>query len=62
MPKGRERLFRMMDMDDNNEKYKVYSPAIRDESLFNGMNNILRRIEFNCGLAYGTLSNPEAVE
>lgn len=62
LPKGCERLFRMMDMDDNNEKYKVYSPAIRDESLFNGMNNILRRIEFNCGLAYGTLSNPETVD
>lgn len=62
LPKGRERLFRMMDMDDNNEKYKVYSPMIRDVSMFNGFNNILRRIEFNCGLAYGTLSNPENVD
>lgn len=62
LPEGRERLFRMMDMEDNNEKYKVYSPQIRDESLFNGMNQILRRIEFNCGLAYGTLSNPENVD
>lgn len=62
LPEGRERLFRMMDMDDNSEKYKVYSPAIRDESLFNGMNNILRRIEFNCGLAYGTLSDPNEVD
>ena len=51
-----------MDFEDNDEKYKVYSPAIRDESLFNGFNNILRRIEFNCGLAYGTLSNPENVD
>ncbi|RGC81719.1 phage capsid protein [Hungatella hathewayi] len=62
LPEGRERLFRIMDFEDNDEKYKVYSPAIRDESLFNGFNNILRRIEFNCGLAYGTLSNPENVD
>lgn len=66
LPKGKERLFRLMDFagidSDTKEKYKVYSPTIRDESLFNGFNNILRRIEFNCGLAYGTLSNPENVD
>lgn len=62
LPKGRERLFRLMDMDEDGEKYRVFSPNIRDESLFNGMNNILRRIEFNCGLAYGTLSDPDNVD
>lgn len=62
LPKGKERLFRMVDLDDNNEKYKVFSPAIRDGSLLNGMNAILRRIEFNTGLAYGTLSDPNDVE
>ena len=35
----------------------TFSPVIRDESLFNGLNELLRKVEFNCGLAYGTLSN-----
>ena len=61
-PKGKDRLFRMMDLDDNAEKYKVFAPTIRDESLINGFNAILRRIEFNVGLAYGTLSDPNTVD
>ena len=42
-------------LDDN--FYNVFSPQIRDNSLFNGLNKILRNIEFKCGLAYGTLSD-----
>ncbi|MFR0899757.1 MAG: phage portal protein [Anaerobutyricum sp.] len=61
-PKGKDRLFRMLDLDDNAEKYKVFAPAIRDENLINGFNAILRRIEFNVGLAYGTLSDPNTVD
>ena len=61
-PKGKDRLFRMMDLDDNAEKYKVFAPAIRDENLINGFNAILRRIEFNVGLAYRTLSDPNTVD
>ena len=61
-PKGKDRLFRMMDLDDNAEKYKVFAPAIRDENFINGFNAILRRIEFNVGLAYGTLSDPNTVD
>lgn len=61
-PKGKDRLFRMIDLDDNAEKYKVFAPTIRDESLINGFNTILRRIEFNVGLAYGTLSDPNTVD
>ena len=30
----------------------------RDASFFNGLNQQLRRIEFNSNLAYGTLSDP----
>lgn len=62
LPKGKERLFRMMDLDEDAEKYKVYAPPIRDENLINGFNAILRRIEFNVGLAYGTLSDPNTVD
>ena len=32
---------------------------MRDESFQSGLNKLLKRIEFNCGLAYGTLSDVE---
>ena len=37
----------------------MFSPEIRESSLFTGFNQILRRIEFSCGLAYGTLSDTQ---
>lgn len=40
----------------------MFNPAIRDTSLFNGLDKLLKRIEFNCNLAYGTLSDPQAVD
>lgn len=59
LPEGKERLFNSLDfgVGEFNKAIEVFSPAIRDSSLFNGLNQILRRIEFQCGLAYGTLSD-----
>ena len=62
LPQGKERLFRALDLDDSDSKYNVFSPQIRDGSLFNGLNRLFQRIEFACGLAYGTLSDPQTVE
>ena len=63
LPKGRERLYRTMYNDAIKGKaIDIFSPSIRDTSLFNGLNNILKRIEFNCGLAYGTISDPQNVD
>lgn len=65
MPKRDQRLFRGLNMDGSDNGaglYKVFSPTLRDESLFNGLNQLLRRIEFNCGLSYGTLSDPQNVD
>lgn len=42
--------------------FKDYSPEIRDENLWRGLNKTLQRIEFNVGLAYGTLSDPNIVD
>ena len=56
IPKGKERLYRSLELGEDN-KWNVFSPEIRDTSLFNGLNQLLRKIEFNCGLAYGTLSD-----
>ncbi len=60
VPEGKERLFRTLDADSKDKTfYESYSPDIRDESHSRGLNKQLRLIEFNCGLAYGTLSDPE---
>lgn len=63
LPKGRERLFRSYEFAGTNAAgfLKEYAPQIRDESLFNGLNELCRKIEFQCGLAYGTLSDPNDV-
>lgn len=63
MDKHNKRLYRAHDVDTiNGSMFDVFSPAIRDTSLFNGLNKILQRIEFNCGLAYGTISEPADIE
>lgn len=47
---------------DKTDFFKDYSPDIRDEAFWRGLNKILQRIEFNVGLAYGTLSDPAITE
>lgn len=61
LPEGKERLFMTFDFD-REQKVDTYSPDIRDSSFFNGLNKCLQRIEFLCGLAYGTISEPSMVE
>ena len=54
---GRDkRLFRTF--DGLEEKLKEYAPNIRDTSLFNGLDKMLKQAEFQCSLAYGTISDP----
>lgn len=50
-----KRLYRMINSE--NELFEDWTPEIRDEAIMNGLNEILRRLEFTCGLAYGTLSD-----
>lgn len=63
-PKLSERLFKPLNISGNGgaDFFKEFSPQIRDKSLLNGFNAILRRIEFDCGLAYGTLSDIDTVD
>lgn len=60
LPKGKERLFLKVDGEDG--FYEEYSPEIRSEPYFDGLNKLLQKIEFNCGLAYGTLSDVQTVD
>lgn len=64
LPERRKRLFRELDIDQgtSGDLYSVFSPEIRDSALFNGLDKLLKRIEFNCYLSYGTLSDPQAVD
>nr|DAM67741.1 MAG TPA: portal protein [Caudoviricetes sp.] len=59
LPRGKKRLFRNLGKDLDDGFYEVFSPTLRDESLINGLNQILRKIEFVCGLAFGTISETE---
>ncbi len=63
IPKRKKRLFRMLrdTKATNNNGYNVFSPEIRDNSLFNGLNEYLRQAENQCGLAYGTLSKMDEI-
>ncbi len=64
LPAGRERLYRSYNFEGstNGGFLKEYAPEIRDSSLFNGLNKMMREIEFQCGFAYGTLSDPNDTE
>lgn len=42
--------------------FQEFSPEFRDDPLYRGFQRILQRIEFNVGLSYGTLSDPQSVE
>lgn len=63
LPSLNNRLFRNVGMQNKDGNfYNVFSPTIRDESLFNGLDKLLKKIEFVCGLAYGTISDPANVD
>lgn len=58
MPHLKERLFRAVDIDKGDrDLYEPYAPQIRDASLFNGLNQILMRVEDLCGLSRGTIAD-----
>ena len=63
LPKLKDRLFRATGSNkDGKAFYEVFSPTIRESDLYKGFNDILKRIEFVCGLAYGTISDPKLIE
>lgn len=64
-PGGKSRLYRNVEYASGaTDKPLIdpFSPDIRDASYFHGYNQQLKRIEFDCGLAYGTLSDAQEVE
>lgn len=56
LPALQDRLFRRNLDLGSDDMYNVFSPALRDKSIINGLNNQLMRIEDACALSRGTLS------
>lgn len=58
-----KRLYRLLQTGGENEElYHDWSPTLREESILRGLNAILRKVEFRCGLAYGTLSEVQETD
>ena len=55
-PRFNRRLIKTLDFNKD-DAFNVFSPAIREQSQANGLNGLLRQIERQCGLAFGTLSD-----
>lgn len=65
LPERDKRLFRNTRFQGGattGDFYKPFSPAIRDQSLYNGLNKQLQQVELACGLSFGTLSDPQNVD
>lgn len=57
-----KRLFEFGPFAPSGEFFQFLNPQIRDEAIYRGFQSILRRIEFNTGLSYGDISDPQTVE
>jgi A118 family predicted phage portal protein len=44
---------------DDAQFFKDWSPEFREASILSGLDAILKKIEFTCGIAYGTISDPQ---
>jgi A118 family predicted phage portal protein len=44
------------------KEWQVWAPTIQDESIYRGLDNTLRKVEFACGLSYNTLSDANQKE
>ena len=60
-----KRLYRTLNSTSNiganGNLFDEWSPTLRGVEILNGLNAILKQIEFTCGLAAGTISDPNIV-
>ena len=57
-----KRLFEVGPFSRDGNLFQFLEPTIRDSAYYQGLQNILKQIEFQVGLSYGTLSDPQSVE
>lgn len=56
------RLFEIGPLSSKGDFFEIFSPEFRDEPLYRGFQSILKQIEFQVGLSYGTISDPQSIE
>lgn len=58
-----KRLYRTIETGSmEGDFFQDWSPDFREAQLMAGLDDILKKIEFNCGLAFGTLSDPQSID
>lgn len=58
----RDRLFEYGNFTSDGNLFELFSPEFRNDPLYQGLQYILQRIEYNVGLSFGTISDPQSVE
>lgn len=57
-----KRLFEIGAFTADGDFYQFLNPELRNDALYKGFQDVIRRIEFNVGLSYGDISDPQTVE
>lgn len=57
-----KRLFEVGAFTADGDFYQFLNPELRNDAVYKGFQDVLRRIEFNVGLSYGDISDPQTVE
>lgn len=57
-----KRLFEIGPFSPDGDFFQFINPELRNDAIYKGFQDILRRIEFNVGLSYGDISDPQTVE
>ena len=57
-----KRLFEVGAFTSDGDFYQFLNPELRNDAVYKGFQDVLRRIEFNVGLSYGDISDPQTVE
>ena len=57
-----QRLYRRSLATGDINFYHAFAPALRDASYLNGLNDLLRKIEMQSNLSFGTISDPSSVD
>lgn len=57
-----KRLFEIGAFTADGDFYQFLNPELRNDAVYKGFQDVIRRIEFNVGLSYGDISDPQTVE
>lgn len=57
-----DRLFEYGNFTSEGNLFEPFSPEFRHDPLYSGFQWILQRLEYNTGLSFGTISDPQSVE